>query len=122
MRERTLGRKEKTFKISLVIGVILVISLLHYLTQRQERYYHLFYRELYFLPLILAGIWFGLRGAILSSLFISLFYLPMVFNEWNGFSINDFDRILEIILLNIIAVILGLFGPGEKSSKEPSRG
>jgi two-component system, NtrC family, sensor histidine kinase HydH len=108
------GRKEKTFKISLVLGVILIISLLHYLTQRQEKYYHLFYRELYFFPLILAGIWFGLRGAILSSLFISLFYLPMVFNEWNGFSINDFDRILEIILLNIIAVILGLFSDREK--------
>jgi two-component system, NtrC family, sensor histidine kinase HydH len=109
-----LGKKERTFKISLVLGVILTINLLHYLTQRQERYYHLFYRELYFLPLILAGIWFGLRGAILSSLFISLFYLPMVFNEWNAFSINDFDRILEIILLNIIAVILGLFSDREK--------
>lgn len=94
--------------------MIPIISLLHYLTQRQERYYHLFYRELYFLPLILAGIWFGLRGAILSSLFISLFYLPMVFNDWNEFSINDFDRILEIILLNIIAVILGVSSEREK--------
>ena len=113
MRKRILGRKEKTFKISLVIGVILGISLLHYLTQRQERYYHLFYRELYFLPLILAGIWFGLRGAILSSLFISLFYLPMVFNEWNGFSINDFDRILEIILL-ILLPLFWTFSDREK--------
>ncbi len=115
MRERILGRKEKTFKISLVIGVILVISLLHYLTQRQERYYHLFYRELYFLPMILAGIWFGLQGAVLTSLFITILFLPMVFNEWQGFSVNDFDRILEIILLNIISIILGLLSDREKT-------
>ena len=58
-----MGRNEKIVKISLVIGVIFTISLLHYLTQRQARYYHLFYRELYFLPVVLGGIWFGLRGA-----------------------------------------------------------
>jgi two-component system, NtrC family, sensor histidine kinase HydH len=109
------GRKGKTFKISLVLGVILIISLLHYLTQRQERYYHLFYRELYFLPMILAGIWFGLQGAVLTSLFITALFLPMVFNEWQGFSVNDFDRILEIVLLNTISIILGLLSDREKT-------
>jgi two-component system, NtrC family, sensor histidine kinase HydH len=109
------GRKGKTFKISLVLGVILIISLLHYLTQRQERYYHLFYRELYFLPVILAGIWFGLRGSVLTSLCITTLYLPVVFNEWQGFSLIDFDRLLELILLNIISIILGLLSDREKS-------
>lgn len=110
-----MGKKVNTFKISLVVGGIGGISLLHYLTQRGERYYHLFYRELYFLPLILAGIWFGLRGAVLTSLGISLLYLPVVFNEWQGFSVNDFDRILEIILLNIIAVVFGILSNREKT-------
>ena len=110
-----MARKEKIFKISLVIGVILIISLLHYLTQRQERYYHLFYRELYFLPVILSGIWFGLRGAVLTSLFITTLYLPVVINEWQGFSVNDFDRILEILLLNVISIILGLLSDREKT-------
>ena len=110
-----MGRKGKTFKISLVLGVILIISLLHYLTQRQERYYHLFYRELYFLPVILAGIWFGLRGSVLTSLCITALYLPVVFNEWQGFSVNDFSRILEILLLNIISIILGFLSDREKT-------
>ncbi len=109
-----MGRKEKIFKISLVIGLILVISLLHYLTQRQARYYHLFYRELYFFPVILGGIWFGLRGAVLTSLGITTLYLPVVIHEWQGFSVNDFDRILEILLLNIISIILGLLSDREK--------
>ena len=110
-----MGRKEKTFKIILVFGVILIISLLHYLTQRQERYYHLVYRELYFLPVILAGIWFGLRGAVLTALCITILYLPVVFKEWQGFSVNDLNRILEIFLLNIISIILGFFSDREKT-------
>ncbi len=109
-----MGRREKIFKPSLVIGLILVISLLHYLTQREERYYHLFYRELYFFPLILGGVWFGLRGAVLTALCITTLYLPIVINEWQGFSVNDFDRILEILLLNVISIILGLLSDREK--------
>ena len=107
-------RREKIVKISLVIGVIFTISLLHYLTQRQARYYHLFYRELYFFPVVLGGIWFGLRGAALTSLGITTLYLPVVIQEWQGFSVNDFDRILEVILLNSISFILGLLSDREK--------
>ena len=71
-----MGRSEKAYKLSLVIGATVIISLFHYLTQQQEMYYHLFYRELYFLPLILGGVWFGLRGAVLTSLSITILYLP----------------------------------------------
>jgi two-component system sensor histidine kinase HydH len=107
-------RKKSVLKISVVLGAIIIISLLHYLTQRQEKYQHLFYRELYFLPLILAGIWFGLRGAVLTSLSVTIAYLPTVFGEWKGFSVNDLDRLLEILLLNIIAVVFGILSNREK--------
>jgi hypothetical protein len=64
MREKVMERKDKISKTSLIIGGVVIISLFHYLTHQEEKYYHLFYRELYFFPLILAGVWFGLRGAI----------------------------------------------------------
>lgn len=97
-------RKIKLFLISfLVLG----ITLLHYLTQMRQVYFHLFYRELYFLPLILAGFWFGLRGGIAISLGISGLYFPFVLVHWRGFAPEDFDRILEILLFNIVAAGLG---------------
>jgi two-component system, NtrC family, sensor histidine kinase HydH len=114
--KKSLRENGKVFKGCLIGGGIVVVSLLQHLTQRQEKYYHLFYRELYFLPLIAAGIWFGLRGAILSSLGITLSYLPIIWREWQGFSSGDFDRILQIIILNILAMILGLISDREKAS------
>ncbi len=111
-----MGKKEKTFKISLLFGAILIISLLHYLTQRREMYYHLFYRELYFLPLILGGVWFGLWGAVLTSLSITILYSPLVVIYWQGFSVNDFDQILGLLLFNIVAIILGVISGREKVS------
>jgi K+-sensing histidine kinase KdpD len=36
------------------------ITFLHYSTQMDRNLQHAFYRELYFLPIVLAGFWFGL--------------------------------------------------------------
>ena len=74
----------------LVIG----ISLLHYLTDQSRYHYHVFYGELYFLPIVLAGLWFGLRGALAASLGITGCYLPFIYWHWHGFSPDDFDRML----------------------------
>ena len=112
----SVGRSEKAFKIGLVIGATVIISLFHYLTQQQERYYHLFYRELYFLPLILGGVWFGLPGALLTSLSVTILYLPLIMNYWHGFSVDDFDQILGLFLFNIVAIILGFISGREKAS------
>lgn len=92
------------FIASLVVG----ISLLHYLTQPSRPYEHTFYRELYFLPLILASFWFGLRGGLATSLSITALYLPFVFRQQGWFSPVKFDNTMEVLLFNVVAATLGL--------------
>ncbi len=72
-----MSQKYSKPKIILVAILLIVISLLHYITRMQEVYYHIFYRELYFLPLILAGFWFGLKGGMATSFSITALYLPL---------------------------------------------
>ena len=40
----------------------------------------------------------------------------MVVNYWHGFSVNDFDQILGLLLFNIVAIILGFISGREKAS------
>ena len=84
------------------------ISALHYLTHIDRYHYHVLYGELYFLPLALAAFWFGLRGALTTSLSITAFYLPFILIHWGNFSEYDFDRVMEILLYNTIAATLGV--------------
>ena len=102
-RPRMKQRIETTFIALLVLG----ITALHYATQIGALHYHIFYRELYFLPIILAGFWFGLPKALWTSLSISLLYFPFIVIHWQGFSPSDFDKIMEVALYNIDAFILG---------------
>lgn len=84
----------------------------------QKVYQHIFYRELYFLPLILAGFWFGLRGGLVTSLSITALYLPFTLMHWQGFSPDDFDKLLEILFFNIMALGLGFLADRSKAEEK----
>jgi hypothetical protein len=83
-----------TSNIKILFIVILVgaIASLHYLTQHSQIYHHIVYREFYFLPLILGGFWFGLRGGLITSCSIVTSYLPFVILRWDNFSSDDLDN------------------------------
>jgi two-component system sensor histidine kinase HydH len=59
-----MARKNNKVKMALIAFMVVGISSLHYGTDHSHRYLHIFYRELYFLPIVLAAFWFGLRGAL----------------------------------------------------------
>jgi signal transduction histidine kinase len=107
----------KKIQITIIAILIIVISLLHYVTKMQQVYQHIFYRELYFLPLILSGFWFGLRGGVITSLTITALYLPFTLIHWQG-SPDDFDKILQILLLNIVAAGLGFLSDRRKAEEK----
>jgi len=113
-------RQLKT-KITAVATMAVVISLLHYFTEMRQVYYHIFYRELYFFPLILGGLWFGLKGGLITSLSITALYLPFTLMQWQGFSPDDFDKLLEILLFNIVAIGLGFLSDRGKAEEKAKR-
>lgn len=105
IRERLNTRT--AYKIFAIILLVLAITLLHYLTSKDDTFIHVAYRELYFLPIILAGFWFGLRGGLSTALVITSVYVPLALANSNGFNNHDLGNLLEIILFNIIGILVG---------------
>ena len=94
-------------KILIVIGMTVIISILHLFFSHDFEKIHIVARELYYLPIILSAFWFGLRGALITSLSITVFYSTYAGIYWRGFSAGDLDRIVEIGLFNVVAVVVG---------------
>jgi len=92
----------------LIVLLIAGITLLHFCTSQSHYYFHVFYGELYFLPIILAAFRGGLREALFASATVTICYLPFVVWNWQGFSPDDLDSILSILLYNGLAVLLGI--------------
>lgn len=93
-------------KIGIALLVV-IITALHYHTEHQDHLYHVFYEGLYFLPVMLSAFWFGLKGGLITSLGITLLYTPFTMMYWNGFSAADFNNVMEMVLYNVVAVMLG---------------
>lgn len=93
---------------------IIGISLLHYLTPLNLPFLHDIYQRLYYLPIILAAFWYGFRGGLACSIFVSLVYAPHILFQWGGHLTMEMEKYLEIILYNIVGGITGLLSQKER--------
>ncbi|MCF6180393.1 MAG: ATP-binding protein, partial [Geopsychrobacter sp.] len=72
---------------------------------------------LYFIPVILGGIWFGLRGGFSTALFVSVVYAPHVLFQWGAIPSAHPEQFLEILLYNVIGVITGALASREHQQR-----
>ena len=113
-----MSHNKRLKQIILLIALAAGISLLHLFSAQGRHHLHVFYRELYFLPLILAGFWFGLRGALATSFSITAVYFIYTLIQWQDFSPDDLDKLLEIGLFNIVATVAGTLRDREKERED----
>jgi len=102
-------------KLMLVGILVSGITGLHYGTDIALSHHHIFYRELYYLPLVLGAFWFGVRGALITSSIIALLYLPFIWMSWEGFSVQDFYRLIAIALYYVMALLVGILRDREQA-------
>jgi signal transduction histidine kinase len=75
--------------------------------------------ELYYLPLLLGVLRFGLKGAILTWLFVSAAYLPFFFGTWTTTFPQLLDRVLHIVFTGVFAAVACFLAERErKKSKQ----
>lgn len=96
----------QTAKIGVVVVLVIAVSIRHYSTVHGKLAAHIPHRELYFIPIILASFWFGLRFGLITSLVVSLVYAPHVFAHENLRS-NLLPVSFQIAVFNLVALVLG---------------
>jgi signal transduction histidine kinase len=73
--------------------------------------------HLNFLPLMIAGILFGLRGALLASIFAVAVNLPLILRQWIVFPIDAKDQIVEMGIFTVAGLIAGYLSDRERSHR-----
>jgi signal transduction histidine kinase len=113
----TIPRKTLYLRLAIIGGLLLLVTALHYTTTTQKVNAHDIYRRLYYIPIILGGVWFALRGGIATSILASLLYMPHVLIHWQHQPSVALEQYLEIILYNVIGCLTGFLAQRERQQK-----
>lgn len=111
-------QRTRLIRIGVLVLLVGVVTALHYLTTIQKAHIHDIYRRLYYLPIVLGGLWFGLRGGLGVSLAASILYAPHVIFQWGNHPNTELEQYLEIILYNGIGGLTGFLAQRERQQKE----
>lgn len=109
--------KTTVIRIGLLGLSILGISLLHYLTPLHLHYLHDIFQRFYYLPIILAALWFGFRGGLFCALVVSMAYAPHILFQWGGGLTLEMEKYLEIVMYNIVGSVTGLLAQRERERR-----
>lgn len=110
----------KRFMPQATIGLIIVlITVLHFLTPLDQIVWHEIYQRLYYIPIIAAALLYGLRGGLAASIFTTVVYSPHIFLHWQhghfDYSINQYA---EIVIFSLVGGVMGALGDRLKQARE----
>jgi len=77
--------------------------------------------ELYYIPIFLAALRFGLQGALLTYLLATLLYLPFFFGEWSLTYLDVVDRTLHLLSSGLFAFIAGFLIDRERRREKQAQ-
>ncbi|RJP75024.1 MAG: DUF4118 domain-containing protein [Candidatus Abyssobacteria bacterium SURF_17] len=104
--------------------IILVITAQHYLTgvSHENLALHNIHYLLYFLPILMAALWYGLLGGALMAVLVSILYAPVVFGPV-GHRVfgSGIEKALELVLYNVVGWVTGILSERERREREQYR-
>ncbi|HLO24769.1 MAG TPA: ATP-binding protein, partial [Geobacteraceae bacterium] len=105
-------------RAALLALAIVGITLLHFMTPLHLPILHDIFQRLYYIPIIFAAFWFGLRGGLVASIAVSLLYAPHILFQWGIGPSLEMEKFLEIVLYNVVGGITGFLSQREEERRE----
>lgn len=110
-KSRTAGR------VAIIGSALAVIALVHQLTPHSSHLWHNVFQWLYYLPVVLAATYFGLRGGLLTGAAAAVGYIPHFLEADNS---PDYLAVqyAEVLVLFLVATVTGLLAGREHKRRE----
>lgn len=124
INSRVDSKMRRLTRLAVIAIVISAITAQHYLigVSHENLWLHNIHYLLYFLPILMAGIWYGLWGGVLAAVLVSVLYAPVVFGPraQHVFSSNS-QKVLELVIYNLVGWVTGILSYRQRLEGEGYR-
>ena len=97
-------------KIAVLTVVTTITAFFHFFIPTElhtEHMLHIVLRKLYFLPPVMAGAWFGLRGSIYATSAVSVLFTLHAFLDWPGNYMEQANQLGELASFWVVGLVPG---------------
>jgi len=107
----------KHYHILGIVSLTALITYLHFGTMLQFSP-DVVLEELYYLPLLLGVLRFGVKGAIFNWLFVSAAYLPFFFGTWTATFPQLLDKVLHLVFTGVFVSVACFLAERERKKQQ----
>jgi signal transduction histidine kinase len=90
-----------------VVGSVVSITVLHYITSLHSVLLHEVFQRLYYLPIVVTAVLFGWRAALATSVLATVLYVPHIVMSWHAWPVLQVDQYGEVLLFNLVGLVTG---------------
>ena len=103
------------------VGVVVAVSLAHYLTDPVHTTLHVVYQRLYYIPLLVGAGLYGLRGGLTLAIVTSVLYLPHIVLHWGHEPLYRANQMAELVMFMVVGTLTGLLIDRVRNEREKHR-
>ena len=97
----------KAMKTGIIIFLLVAVAVVHHLPIHGFLGKHILHRELFFFPIVMAGLWFGLKASILTAVAASIFYAQFFYHNIDPGRLSVAVVGLQVAGFNLMALLTG---------------
>ncbi|SEG69985.1 Signal transduction histidine kinase [Bryocella elongata] len=104
-------------KATSVVLLVFLLAGLTWLTPPRDEVLHNILHHLNILPFMLAGLFFGWRGAARTLLLAALLQTPSIYRHWHVDRLDADDQLVELSIFGAAGIIAGLLADRERMQR-----
>jgi signal transduction histidine kinase len=101
----------------LLVAAIATVALLHYSTPITYIWAHPLLERAYYIPILLAALWFGWRGGLAAATLAGVSYIPHIIMAWKFDPEYRDAQYIEIGMFFAIATLTGILADHERAQR-----